>query len=229
MKTRWIAASVFALGVAGACGADPIFEDERDSIFSFGKSGDFENKRTYYMPSQVNELCIQPSAGTPSSEALGGAAGGSSLSGACRPPDHGFDSVILDSFERNMDALGYERVSTEAEADLALLVNVVSVEGFWSLNRPFCYPEYFFAGCSDAVTTEEIFIPEQGHIAQLVDLSGTSGEQLDVIWTTAFHLFFARYEVRGTAVSGGEAEAKVISEGIDVAFAQSPYLAEGGN
>jgi hypothetical protein len=73
-----------------ACGADPLYFDETDTVVTISPEGtDFSDYRTYYLPDSIIDLCLQPESGTPTSEAIGGAAGGPAIDpNNCGATDH---------------------------------------------------------------------------------------------------------------------------------------------
>lgn len=194
---------------------------------------DFSEYRTYYMPQTIVDLCLQPTSGTPTSAAIGGAAGGPTIDPSnCDPTDRAADRAILDALERNLDALGYERVDEEdkADADLALLVGFVSRLS-WSLDRPYCYPESYYGGCVSQSENPPYSVRPNTLILQLVDVNRSSDTELVSVWTAAIARAQEVTAELGQSMGGGPSETKerIWEAGIDQAFAQSAYLSEGGN
>lgn len=222
-----------AVLLAYACGADPLFLNETDAVSTIRAEGaSFTGYRTYYLPDEIVDLCLQPQEGEPTSDAIGGAAGGPSIDPAnCSPTDHTSDEAILLSLAQNMDALGYERVAEDekASADLALLAGLVSKET-WTLNKPYCYPNYYYPGCVNQ-GAPEVVVPYNSLVLELIDVDASNGDDLESTWTASVHQIQKIYDELGTSPGGGPSSTKIIAmtEAIDQAFRQSPYLADGGS
>lgn len=233
MKKALVVGCLSVLGWGLACGTDPLFETERDSVLTIGVSGTFSGKTTYYMPPSVVELCLQQSTEPPPREAVGGEGGGTNYDPYCYTPSTLIDPDILDAFEENMEALDYERVLTREEADLALTVGVVTlVDARWNLSVSYCYPDSYFEGCVLPQSDDGVRAGPGGYVAHLLDLEDSSDDdssdgELVPLWTAVIHKNNERAAVRtGSVVT--EAEGPVMERAIGEAFAQSPYLAEGG-
>lgn len=219
--------------LAYACGADPLYYEETDAVVTIRGKEDFSQYRTYYLPETIVDLCLQPSSGSPTSSAIGGAAGGPSIDpGNCDPTDRAADEAILEALERNMDALGYERVAEEdrAEADLALLVGFVS-RLTWSLDRPYCYPESYYGGCVSQSDNPPWSVRPNTLILQLVDVESSTDTDLVSVWSAAIARAQEVTAELGQSLGGGPSETKerIWEAGIEQAFSQSTYLNEGGN
>lgn len=237
MKKAFLGTLTFAALAVHACGADPLYIDETDAVVTLRAEGStFSSYRTYYLPGSIIDLCLQPPSGTPTSEAIGGAAGGPAIdAGTCFETDHSSDEAILDALEENMDALGYERVDDADSADLALLVGLVSKTS-WVLSRAYCYPNAYFGGCVSGSGNPEIIIPGAGAdsfssvIVQMIDVAQSTEDDLVSLWTVAIHQRNRITEELGTSLGGGPSSVKqrILSNGIDQAFAQSKYLSGEG-
>jgi hypothetical protein len=207
--------------------------EETDAIITIeGREADFTQYKTYYLPDRVIDLCLQPESGTPTSEAIGGAAGGASIDpGNCFVTDHSSDEAVLASLAANMEDLGYTRVSEgeRDEADLALLAGIVS-RSSWSLSLDYCYPNNFYSGCVDQSNNPEVIVPTDSFVFQLIDVEASSGTELVSVWTGAVHQLQKISAELGTSLGGGPTSTKsqIWTSSIDQAFEQSPYLAEGG-
>ncbi len=172
---------------------------------------------------------MQLSSEPPERESLGGAGGGTNYSERqCFTPDTTIDQDILSAFEDNMEALGYQRVLVADEADLALTLGYVTMTGnLWDLSQVYCYPDAYFEGCVLPPTGDGVRAGPGGYIAHLIDLEQSTDGRLVPLWTAVIQRNNARGAVRaGDSVS--EAEAPIMEAAVSEAFAQSPYLAEGG-
>ncbi len=218
--------------LAYACGADPLYVGESDAVITIAAEGvDYSAYSTYYMPDRIIDLCLQPRGGTPSSDAIGGAAGGPAIDpGNCYAADHTVDEEILEAFEANMDALGYERVDSPEDADLALLLGHVT-RASWSLSSIYCYPNYYFSGCVSQANNPDITVPYRALVVQLIDLERSGTSALESIWTAAIHQTQRIDGSLGTELGGGASDvrAEIMTAAIDTAFAQSTYLDDGGD
>lgn len=219
--------------LAYACGADPLYVDETDAVITIQSEGtDYSQYSTYYMPSGVVDLCLQPESGTPSSDAIGGAAGGPAIDpGNCLGVNHASDPEILDAIEESMDSSGYERVSEPEDADVVMLVaHVTRVRG-WLLNRAYCYPNYYFSGCVERTDSPEILVPHASIVVQMIDRAASDDEDLHSVWTAAVHQNNRIESALGTDLGGGPSDvrADIFTDALDAAFLQSPYLSRGGN
>lgn len=234
MNKAWLLACGAGLSLAYACGADPLYLNETDAVITIQKEGaDYSAFDSYYLPDRIVDLCLQPESGTPTSEAIGGAAGGPSIdSRNCFRTDHASDEAILDAIEENLSDFGYERVleSDKDEADLAVLVGIVS-RSSWSLARTYCYPTNYYRGCVDQSENPGIIVPYNSLVIQFVDVGGSEGDDLTSIWTAAIHPLQRISEQLGTSLGGGPAstKSKIWRDGIVQAFLQSGYLNEGGD
>jgi len=135
-----------------------------------------------------------------------------------------FDDLILETVEDNMEALGYDREDDPLnnEADLVLLVGAVGVEntdywyyggysyywGYWGgyPGYGWYYPPYYVGSITYEVGTLMPFLVDP-------DSFDPDLEAIGVVWAGA---------VRGLLVDT-PTPARV-SDGIDQAFTQSPYL-----
>lgn len=217
--------------LAYACGADPLYVGESDAVITIAGEGvDYSEYSTYYMPDRIIDLCLQPSGGSPSSDAIGGAAGGPAIDpGNCYATDHTVDEEILEALEANMEALGYERVTTPEDADLALLLGHVS-RASWSLSRTYCYPNDYFPGCVSQANNPDVQVPYRSLVVQMIDLEASGQDLLESVWTAAIHQV-QRIEVSlGTDLGGGTSDirADIMTSAIATAFGQSEYLDDGG-
>lgn len=217
--------------LAYACGADPLFVNESDAVITIeGKGVNYSRYVTYYMPNRIVDLCLQPQSGSPSSDAIGGAGGGPAIDpGNCFATDHNSDAEILDSIEDNMEAFGYQRVESPDDADLAVLLGHVSRVSF-SLSTPYCYPNSYYPGCVSQKDNPEISVPYRALVIQMIDVAASSGDALASVWTAGIHQTYRTDAALGTELGGGTSDVRteIWQSAITTAFAQSPYLKDGG-
>lgn len=215
-----------------ACGADPLFVNESDAVITIeGKGVNYSRYSTYYMPARIIDLCLQPRNGSPSSDAIGGAGGGPAIDpGNCFATDHNSDAEILGSIEDNMEAFGYERVESPQDADLVILLGHVSRASF-SLSTPYCYPNSYYRGCVSQKDNPDIAVPYRALVIQMIDLEASSGTNLSSVWTAGIHPTHRLDATLGTDLGGGASDVRteIWQNAITTAFAQSPYLKEGGD
>lgn len=231
MNKALLLASCAGLFLAYACGADPLFVNESDAVITIQAEGvNYSKYSTYYMPDEIIDLCLQPQNGVATSDAIGGAAGGPALDpGNCFPTDHLSDPDILDSIEANMADLGYERVGSAEEADLALLLGHVS-RGNWSLSTPYCFPNSYYSGCVSQANNPQLTVPYRAMVIQMIDVEASDGDRLESIWTAGIHQLYRTDNALGTDLGGGSSSVRseVWSDAVNTAFDQSPYLNDGG-
>lgn len=231
MNKGLLLASCAGLFLAYACGADPLYVNESDAVITIQAEGvNYSGYATYYMPDQIIDLCLQPQGGTPTSDAIGGAAGGPALDpGNCYATDHLTDPDILDSIEDNMDAFGYERVQSANEADLVILLGHVSRASF-SLSAPYCYPNSYYSGCVSQEDNPEFSVPYRAMVIQMIDVEASDGDALESVWTAGIHQLHRTDSALGTELGGSSSNVRseIWADAISTAFAQSPYLNAGG-
>lgn len=196
-----------AMLVFGACyPGDQLTVSDADVVVTlFDEDADFAAFSTYAMPDSIIHL---------SSEA------GDDVSRA-------YDAEVLAAVESNLAALGFTREIQPQDADVLMLVAVTAREeigyagypwgGYWGWYYPYppawgwgWYPWYGGGGTVYTYRTGTIFM-------QLLDpaRADSSLQQVPTVWIGALNGIV------------DEAVEQRILEGIDQAFAQSPYLGEG--
>jgi hypothetical protein len=218
------------LFLAYACGADPLFVNESDAVITIQAEGvNYSKYSTYYMPQKIVDLCLQPRNGDPSSDSIGGAAGGPAIDPVnCFATVHHSDADILDSMEGHMADFGYERVESASEADLVILLGFVSRTS-WSLSRPYCYPNSYYSGCVSQENNPQLSVPYGAMIVQMIDVDASEGASLESVWTAGIHQLHRTDDALGTDLGGGaSARSEIWADAISTAFEQSPYLNDGG-
>jgi len=128
------------------------------------------------------------------------------------------DDLILGDIQRNMEQLGYSRVFEPDSAELVLLASVITEEkwaahlrwnwgGWWGGSAGLSYPPvgFTYLYTLGTVSIDMAFIED-------VDLDAT---EIPVVWSAA---------ISGPLQSDEANTANRITNGIDQAYAQSPYL-----
>ena len=130
--------------------------------------------------------------------------------------DPNLESLILDTIDNNMSALGYQKVNAGQGPDLFMTAAVMSVTnvtyyygywcGYWAYYYP-CYPYY------PPVVGVDVYVVG----TLLIDMAApnTPPTQLTNVWTGV---------VRGVQGNSASQDQVRAVNGINQAFIQSPYL-----
>jgi hypothetical protein len=229
VKRLFFLLSLIGLFGVLSCGAKPLLVEETDLVATIQDEGrNYSSFRTYVLVDEVGDLCLQPTSGPPSPDAYGGAGGEASADpDRCDSTEHSSDEAVLEALARNMEALGYERVSEQESesADVLLLTSRISRES-WNLSLPYCYPSSYYRGCVEPISDAPVTLLRGSLLVQLIDLEASSGDELVTTWTAAVDQFWAIRAARGTSVGedGADAEDTIMARAIDDAFEQSSYL-----
>jgi len=172
---------------------DPISTSDSDTVTTVKeKNASFASKQSYARPDSVQFI------------------DGENASDG----DHQYDDEILAAIDRNMQAMGYNKVDDPDQADVHVLPMATTTEwqgtgcypswwcGWWSCYPGWCYPYQF------TFTTGTI-------IVTIMDPNETNVEQT-ALWIAGLN----------GILGSGNAEAR-IDRAMDQAFEQSPYLKEG--
>lgn len=206
----------FALGLVvaytlalGSCyPGDQLTVDEADVVVTlFDPDADFATKQSYAMPDSVIHLV--PEGGTDDIS-------------------RDFDAEILAQVVSNMGALGFTREGDPDDADVIMLVAITVREqigytgnpwgGYWGWYYPYSpgwgwgyYPWYGGGGTIYTYRTGTLFM-------EMIDPAAADStlEKVPTIWIGALN----------GMVEGDAVEERII-DGINQAFAQSPYLGDG--
>ena len=196
-----------ALALFASCyPGDQLTTEEADVVITlFDESADFSTLTSYAMPDSIVHL--------ESTEE-------DNISRA-------FDDDVLALIASNMGALGFTRESDPANADVIMLTAVAVNEqvgyagypwgGYWGWYTPYPpnfgwgYYPWYGAGTIYTYRTGTIFI-------QMLDPARTDStvSKVPTIWVGALN-----------GLVQGDAVPERIADGINQAFAQSPYLGEG--
>ena len=203
----WIA--VTSVVVLGSCyPGDQLTISEADVVVTLvDDSADFASKQTYAMPDSIIHLVEEN--------------GVDDIS-------RSFDAEILAQVAANMNGVGFTRETDPALADVIMLVAISAQNqvgytgypwgGYWGWYAPYppgygwgWYPWYGGGSTIYSYRTGTVFM-------QLLDPAGVDSteEKIPTIWIGALN----------GLVDGSHVEERII-DGIDQAFAQSPYLGEG--
>jgi len=169
-----------------------------DTVTTFHRQdADFSKYKTYAMPDSVLYITDKDSVAT--------------------DPDHKYDQVILDAIDRNMQKIGYQKMTDPRKADVHILPIVTTstwVGGgcypSWWCDWYYCYPGWCYP-VSYTFTTGTVLVP------MLARDEATSPDDVTALWVAGLN---------GLLANGVNAEARIDAR-MDQAFAQSPYLTAG--
>lgn len=196
-----VLAAVFSMLLYSSC-LPPLPDNVEDydlTVTTFDEDYNFSNVQTYLLPDTVAHLT---SVGV--------------------IPNTTFDDQILNSLERNLDALGWTRTTDMAAADVVVIATAFGQDNevcyywwdywgyYWGYYPPYGgYPGYpGYASCSSFSTGSVV--------VQMVDRTiDTSAAELPLRWIGAMN---------GLLEGSNQNIAGRIISNIDQMFAQSPYL-----
>jgi len=215
-----------------SCAAEPLQLAETDSIITLESTeAEYGQFKSYFLESEIVDLCVQPGEGASAGAGGAGTAGASSLDPVnCDEPNHGNDEAIIDALQRNMQERGYVLLSESEKdnADLVLLPAYIARTN-WRVNEVYCYPDQYYSGCVQPLGNDAFILPYQALLVQLIDVQASNEETLKSAWTMGLHQAVKISSLSaGTPSDGGSAGAgEIWSSAIDLAFEQSTYL-QGG-
>ncbi len=177
------------------------YTDELDVVYSnYDKSYNFQNKGTYSMPDKVTKITGDDS----------------------KPPEYVLDlygDPILNEIDANMQALGWVKVDVSNNPDIQVLpgawqTTTIVTGGYYGGYYCWYYPYYCGGGgwyypypVVSSYTTGTL-------VMNIVDPNiDTPAGTKQVVWTGAIN-----------GIMDGSYKASRVINGIDQAFAQSPYL-----
>ncbi len=173
------------------------YYEDTDVVFTnYREDFDFSSKGTYAMPSSIVKI-------------TGNKVEGEDPEFVKEP----YNTQMLDQIEENMTALGWQRVDDPAQADLTLFVAVASNTTVYYYYDYWCwYYTYYcgwgyypYAGYYSSYTT--------GSLVMSMVVDGDEYVDPYVVWTG----------IQNGVVSGSF-DTRRVTNGIDQAFIQSPYL-----
>jgi hypothetical protein len=203
----WLA--VASVVVLGSCyPGDQLTVSEADVVVTlFDDTADFASKQTYAMPDSIIHLVAD---------------------NAVDDISRSFDAEILAQVAANMNGAGFTRVTDPALADVIMLVAINAQNevgytgypwgGYWGWYTPYppgygwgWYPWYGGGSTIYTYRTGTVFM-------QMLDPAAVDSTEAKIptIWVGALN----------GLVDGSQVEERII-DGINQAFAQSPYLGEG--
>ena len=203
---RLVLALVALAALASCYPGDQLTTEEADVVVTlFDESADFSVLRSYAMPDSIVHLVGE---------------GDDTIS-------RDFDDEILSLIVSNMGALGFTREGDPANADVIMLTAVAVNEqvgyagypwgGYWGWYAP--YPPNFGWGFYPWYGASTIYTYRTGTIfMQMLDPAriDSTVSKVPTIWVGALN-----------GLVQGDAVPERIADGINQAFAQSPYLGEG--
>lgn len=207
-----------------ACAYEAIHSSETDAVLTIRDEGrEYSGYKTYALTDRVHELCgILPSEDTelkPGEEGEGGREGLEAR--GCVSADHKYDADVLAAVERNLKELGYTRVASVAEdPDLVVLVGVITRQS-WNYSPRFvwCDPYYSYS-CWYPDKRYSFNLPTDGFVINWIDHKESKTDDLSSVWFASLHGFSTNFLELSPE--------QRVNRSVDLAFEQSPYLAEGG-
>ncbi len=224
-------AAALALGLSACSGYDALTTEETDQVLTIRvPEQDYMALRTYSLPKEVVDLCQLDEDGD-SSIGIGGMGGGSfELPTHCKKANHKYDEVAIQSIRENMNKLGYREIENPdlsdpavEDPDVAFLMGWVARDNWYvSSSYPYCSSwDYYYYGCWYGSATYAYNLPTGALLVQMAVVSESAAGEFTSAWTLAF---------QGLAsTSSAISTPRRIERGINQGFAQSSYLADGGD
>ena len=211
--------AVLAAATAVSCYVETLTIAETDLVVTVeNPDADYASFRTYALTDTVTDLCSVD----PPDLGPGGLGGFGGLPGSdigCDPIATRFDDVILERIQENMDDLGYELVAQDESPDVTIVVGaVVRDEWYYVPGYVWCDPYYYYY----------CWYPSTGYVYEfstgsiLINMIDDASDP-DAVTSVWFAGLRGLYESSSEVTGQDRIELMV-----DRAFAQSPYLAEGG-
>ena len=202
MKQVAWAGAVLALAACYPGGAETV--EDLDSVATrHDASASFSTIRTYALPDSIQDV--------------------SSPHGHPLPIDHSYDAQILARVASHLDALGFQRVDPATTSpDVSVLVTATATRYVECVSYPF-WP----GGFSGFDASWSIYYPYGTTCAAVLDAgsvriemldmrtANASTKQLTAIWNAS---------IDGVLEQNNASNVQRAENGIDQAFAQSPYL-----
>jgi hypothetical protein len=214
-----IAFALLGAAIAVSCYAETLTIAETDLVVTVkNPDADYASFRTYALTDTVTDLCsIDPE--DIGLGGFGGLAGNGGNDLGCDPLAARFDDVVLDAIETNMNARAYERVALDQDPDVTIVVGaVVRDQWYYVPAYAWCDPYYYYY-CWYPSTGYVYEFSTGSILINMIDGASDPGD-LESLWFAGLR---GLYE-QSSEVSGADR----IEAMVDRAFAQSPYLAEGG-
>ncbi len=210
-RPAWLGLGLLILVVAALASCypgDQLTVEEADVVVTlFDDTEDFSSLTTYAMPDSILHIV-----GT----------------GDVDDISRAFDDEILAQVAANMNGVGFTRETDPALADVIMLVSITASDqvgysgypwgGYWGWYYPYppdwgwgWYPWYGGGATIYTYRTGTVFM-------QMLDpaRADSTQEKIPTVWVGALN----------GLVEGSQVEERII-DGINQAFAQSPYLGEG--
>ena len=197
------------------CAADPPLRDETDAILSITRSGaDFSDDKTFALVPGLVELCDQAEVESIAEQ-------------DCADIDHGQDQDILNAAADDMRELGYKSVAPNEQADLVLVVAVVTAR-FWYLDTDYCLNQKDSSTCVTPLTSDNVAFPTGSILVHLIPGEEFGDEFVELQWVAAVDQRWGSGRATAPGGASGAYDLQPWISGIHLAFSQSPALAEGG-
>jgi hypothetical protein len=206
----WRVVGTGALLALSACypGGGETVTDFDSVTTQHDRSADFTSIHTYALPDSIREVSAGPGA---------------------LPIDHSHDGEILAQVQTNLDRLGWTRVDpASASPDVDVLVSAAANRYVSYVSYPFYEGWPGWSGFQGYDGSWGVYYPWAGAVDVVVFDAGSllidmldarnpdpAGKQLRAIWSAAF---------QGLLADSTDGLLQRIDQGIDQAFAQSPYL-----
>jgi hypothetical protein len=220
---RWAAVGGGLLALVG-CSRKYLTVAETDVVVTVvDEDRDYSDYRTYLMPDSIVDLCEDDENKEDAGPPMGGAGGRSGFTD-CEEADHSLDDEVLEALRRNMDDLGYREITDpdDETPDVAFLAGIVARDTWYvSSGSSYCYPYYYYYGCYYPGYSYTYNLPTNTYLIDMVDVAESKDGDLSQAWAAIIKgLDSASSEKSGT---------QRVSDAMDQAFKQSPYLADGGD
>jgi hypothetical protein len=211
-----MAATLSAAALVGACGFSGLTTSETDVAVTIeDEQRDYSKYKTYSLTDKIVDLCEL--ADEDGMVPLGGAA--SVDLDDCFELTHRYDQTALDAIDKNMKALGYEKVALDEDPDVSVLVAAVGrnnwyyTPGYW-----WCDPYYYYS-CWYPTTGYYYNFPTGTVLINMIDTSESDDERVKSAWFAGLSGLYSQAD--------DKTGAQRVEDVIDRAFAQSPYLEVG--
>jgi hypothetical protein len=203
-----------AVGV-GACGFSGLTTSETDVAITIeDRQRDYSKYKTYSLTDKVVDLC------DPSEEGGGPLGGSSGLEPSdCFELSHALDKTALAAIDKNMKAIGYEKVAKDEAPDVSVLVGAVTRDNwYYAPSYWWCDPYYYYS-CWYPTTGYYYNFPTGTVLINMIDNSENKDMRLSSAWFAALSGLYSRAD--------DKTGAQRVEDVIDRAFSQSPYLEVG--
>lgn len=208
----------------GGCADRGLSVAEADVVLTIEDEGrNYSDYATFFLPDVIADLC--PSEDDDAQQRGDGGVGG--RGGVidpddCNAADHRLDDALLDALREQMLALGYREQDSPEDADLAFFLGVLARDDWVAVSSPgYCYPYgYYYWGCWYPSYAHTYDLETNAYLIDLADTAETERGRVGSVWTAILQGL--------DEPSSEKTGAQRVRDGVEQAFEQSPYLAEGG-